>query len=114
MDLNVDELTVDELLVNSSWNMNALNQLFGFIWESPIISHGKICTECNNHWVWFPALKGNKISSTIYSFFNSNHAMDSDWKGWSNIWKLNIIPKAKTFIWLLSHGRSKLMNSCIT
>ncbi|KAH7689115.1 hypothetical protein IHE45_03G075400 [Dioscorea alata] len=81
MNFNVEEITIDDLLVNSSWNMNALNQLFGYVWDSPIISHGMITNEDNNHWIWLPESKGNKISFAIYTFLNGNYVMDSEWKG---------------------------------
>ncbi|XP_039127505.1 uncharacterized protein LOC120263608 [Dioscorea cayenensis subsp. rotundata] len=68
MDLNLDNLKIDDLLTNSSLNLNALNTMFGFNWDSPILSYGEINTEENNHWIWFPASQGNKITASVYTF----------------------------------------------
>lgn len=32
---------------------------------------------------------------------------DQDWYGWSNIWKLNVAPRTKSFILLLIQGKIK-------
>ncbi|XP_039119691.1 uncharacterized protein LOC120255989 [Dioscorea cayenensis subsp. rotundata] len=107
MNIFVDDFQISELLDNDSWNLDTLNCLFGTNWNSPIISFGKICHETDNHWVWFPATCSNRLSSNIYKFLNKNSLVDQQWCGWSNIWKLAIAPKAKSFIWLLMHGKLK-------
>lgn len=107
MYLNVDDIRVNDLLDNSYWNVNALNLLFGPNWNSPIISHGKINNKEDNHWIWFPISKDNKLSSNIYKFLNCNIAEDQEWYVWANIWKLNVAPRAKTFVWLLKQNKIK-------
>lgn len=115
MNLNVDDIRMNDLFDNSSWNVNALNLLFGTNWNSPTITHGKINNEEDNHQIWFPTSKGNNLSSNIYKFLNSSLSKDQEWNGWANIWKLNVAPRAKTFIWFLAHGKiKKFMSICIS
>lgn len=87
--------------------MDALNLLFGYNWDSPIISYGKISYDNANHWVWSPESRGVKLSSNIYKFLNKSPEVDQQWCGWSNICKLNVAPKTKTFIWMLMHDKIK-------
>ncbi|XP_039132528.1 uncharacterized protein LOC120269260 [Dioscorea cayenensis subsp. rotundata] len=115
MDLDVTDCCITDFIENSMWSMDALNSLFGPNWSSPIISHGKLVSGVNNHWLWFPDSKGTKISSNVYNFLTSNKVEAQGWCGWSNIWKLNIAPKAKHFIWLLNHvleSADHLFRSC--
>lgn len=57
--------------------------------------------------MWFPDSKGNKLSCNIYKFLTCNNAGVQGWSGWTNIWKLNIVSRAITFVWLLNHGKIK-------
>lgn len=107
MNYDLNGMRLEDLIVNNSWNIEAINCLFGNNWNSPILSHGKICFEEASHWIWLPASSSTNLSSKIYSFLNSSHLNWTDWNGWSNIWKLNVTPKVKMFIWLLIHGKIK-------
>lgn len=81
--------------------------MFGNNWNSLFTIHGKITNDEVNHWVQLPDSKGNKLLSNIYKFLNSKHMEDQDWYGWSNIWKLNVAPRTKSFIQLLIQGKIK-------
>ncbi|XP_039142228.1 uncharacterized protein LOC120279366 [Dioscorea cayenensis subsp. rotundata] len=107
MDLPVEDLRISDCLINCNWNVTALNLMFGSNWNSPILSHGKISVDGVSHWVWFPESHGTKLSSSIYKFLSKNPCCGQQWIGWSNIWKLCVAPKTKTFIWLLMHNKIK-------
>lgn len=106
MDIAVIDIQLEDLIVNTSWNLDALNQFFGLNWNSDIIALGKISLEEGNHWVWLKS-RGINLASNVYSFLNNKNSERLDWNGWSNIWKLRVALKVKTFIWLLNHGKLK-------
>lgn len=81
MDVNVDNFQIDSLLVNTTWNLDALNMMFGTNFNSLITCHGKTNNDEVNHWVWFHEFKGNKLSSNVYKFLNSKHLEDQEWCG---------------------------------
>lgn len=107
MDLDFENYCIYDYVDNSAWSTLALNRVFGSNWDSPLISQAKIFPEENSHWVWFPKTKNNKISIFIYDILNSNNTEIQHWHGWSNIWKLNVAPKVKTFTQLLIQGKIK-------
>lgn len=52
-------------------------------------------------------MKTNKLSATVYSHLNCGQIDKTPWQGWGNIWKLNVIPRVKTFLWLLIQRKLK-------
>lgn len=81
MNINLEGLNIEDMIDNASSKVAAINSLFGLNWNSPILTHGKICFEEDNHWIWMPASNGNSLSSNIYTFLNSNHSDFLDWIG---------------------------------
>lgn len=107
MNFTVENLAICDFLQHNTWNIDVFNLIFGYNWNSPIFEFGKVNHANANHWVWFPEPCGTKLSFNIYKFLNRTHGMNNQWCGWSNIWKLNVAPKAKNFIWLLMHDKIK-------
>lgn len=105
MTINFETLQIADLLNHLSWNVQSLNWLFGYGWVSPVISHGKITPV---HWVWFPKTNSNRISVALYNSINNKACYNTNWDGWSVIWKLNVAPRGKTFIWLLLHVKVQI------
>lgn len=107
MDLDFENLHISDFIHNSAWSSFTLNRAFGPNWNSPLISQEMITPEENSHQVWFPKTKSNKISASIYNLLNSNNTDNQHRPSWSNIWKLNVAPKVKSFTWLLIHDKIK-------
>lgn len=107
MNLDFDHIQIDDFLDNNVWNIHALNCLFGRIWDSQLLSHGKITPANENHWVWFPKTNSNNFSTTVYNFLNRGHSEESLWSGWANIWNLHVAPRTKSFLWIMIQGKLK-------
>lgn len=69
--------------------------------------HGSVHYDQESSWVWFPKAQGTKVSTMFYSFFNHYVNQHNTWDGWSNLWWLNVAPRAKHFIWFLLHNGIK-------
>lgn len=105
MTINFENLQIVDLLNHLSWNVQSLNWLIGYGWVSPVISHGKITPV---HWVWFPKTNSNIIFVALYNSINNKACYNTNWDGWSVIWKLSVAPRGKTFIWLLLHVKVQI------
>lgn len=107
MEENTDSLQIFDLILDTHWNMYALKKLFGCFLNPDVFSHGKICYDTDNVWVWFLKVKKTKLNTIIYSHLSNLAVQQDHWDGWANIWRLRIAPRAKHFIWLLFHNGVK-------
>lgn len=60
--------------------------------------------ESNNR-IWFLNASQASTVSVIYSFLNERHCCYGPWPGWKKIWKLDVPPRVKTFVWKLAHSK---------
>ncbi|XP_039127408.1 uncharacterized protein LOC120263528 [Dioscorea cayenensis subsp. rotundata] len=58
-----------------------------------------------SRWAWSSPNHMASISSTVYEHISNSVDSGAQWSGWNQIWKLSVIPRVKTFIWKLAHGK---------
>lgn len=107
MDEDFENFQMSDFIDNTGWNVHRLNMVLGPIWDSLVINHGKITPKVANHWVWFPKTNSKKISAFVNYFLNNYQADTYQWDGCKNVWRLNVAPKTKTFIWILLQNKVK-------
>lgn len=107
MNCNLEEICVSDFSNPLGWNIDMFHNILGTSFNLPVISNGTIGHGHDNGWVWFPKMKTNKLSATIYSHLNCGQIDKTPWQGWGNIWKLNVTPRVKTFLWLLIQRKLK-------
>ncbi|XP_039130894.1 uncharacterized protein LOC120267295 [Dioscorea cayenensis subsp. rotundata] len=110
MDVDVDLLTVSDVILGDRWNETHLHHVFGHYFDAQALSSSSINPNTCNHWVWNPNTKHHKIAATVYNHLNHNLNQSEFWYGWQLLWKLNISPRAKHFLWMLFHGRLSTSN----
>lgn len=79
--------------------------MFGDYVDLDLSKNLKIDIDGTTLWVWASSNHNATISSTVYEHINSTKAIIDSWKGWKQIWNLNVIPRVKTFTWKLAHGK---------
>lgn len=85
MNLNFDSIQISDLLNDTHWNFQMLQNLFGLILNDFTLNHGSVTYDHDNTWVWFPKSRGTKISTMVYSYLNQQLNMPDSWDGWSII-----------------------------
>ncbi|KAH7660004.1 Reverse transcriptase zinc-binding domain-containing protein [Dioscorea alata] len=107
MSYNLDSLRVSNLVLENSWNLNLLYEVFGNNLNFDYLINDKISSNNENCWVWYPKSRKHKLTSMVYAHFNKDASTLNPWDGWANIWRLKIGPRPKHFLWLLLHNGIK-------
>lgn len=103
-----EQLTVNYFFKDYGWNFWELEQVLPrevIDKIVPIHAGKRIATDDSIIWG-----VENNGRFTVKSAFElccqgeNNQNLNADWK-WDFIWKINVIPKVKTFLWTLIHGR---------
>lgn len=105
MDLSIEDAHPSDLLDESSFHLPSLNMLLGINLNLDWIKCIKLEPSFNCHWVWASPEHKTTILAMVYDHFNMNRNIDEPWSSWTHIWKLALIPRVKTFIWKLAHGK---------
>ncbi|XP_072959281.1 uncharacterized protein [Typha angustifolia] len=61
------------------------------------------CPTTADQWIWWPHPQGTPTVKSIYSFLNP--AVEDNWPGWKILWKIQVAPRVRTFVWKLSWRR---------
>ncbi|XP_039129310.1 uncharacterized protein LOC120265457 isoform X2 [Dioscorea cayenensis subsp. rotundata] len=104
MNVDVNLLSISDVVNGDRWCDTSLLYVFGPNFNLQELSSTSIDLNSGNHWIWNPPTKLHKISSTIYQQLNLSTPPEEVWPGWQLIWKLNIAPRTKHFMWTLFHG----------
>lgn len=105
MDAPWDNIHSIDLINGDELNLSFLNVLFSNNINLDWINNIKVDSSTANIWAWALASHKSTIPVAVYDHLNSNGKDMATWKGWDKIWKLLVIPRIKTFIWKLAHGK---------
>lgn len=109
MDLTDNDFQFFNVVNQSSWDWYNINRLLCDRVNQPSVNLGQINLHRDNTWVWTLRSQHTKITPSIYFFHNSKHMGHYHWKGWKNLWKLKVMPRAKFFTLTLLHSRIKTL-----
>ncbi|XP_073009192.1 uncharacterized protein [Typha latifolia] len=100
--LNPDQ-SMAELLKRREGNGHNMVEVAGveLAVEMASITLGVI--ELKNTWIWWPHPLGAPKAAAIYCFLRP--VEDDNWRGWEELWKLNVAPRVRLFYWKLLRGR---------
>lgn len=107
MDLDFDDISVANFIVDIHWNLFELRLVFGEHLNSPAFRFGTINPNATMQWVWFPKTYRNKLSNVVYKHFIDCSNDCEPRMGWKILWSLRIAPRARHFIWLVFKGKLK-------
>ncbi|XP_039134269.1 uncharacterized protein LOC120271661 [Dioscorea cayenensis subsp. rotundata] len=110
MDVDVDCLTISDVTIGDRWNETQLEHVFGTNFNVQELTSSSIDPNSCNHWIWNPHTRHHKISAFVYKHLNQNLTQSESWPGWQLLWKLNIAPRTKHFLWTVFHGRLSTSN----
>ncbi|XP_039138896.1 uncharacterized protein LOC120276239 [Dioscorea cayenensis subsp. rotundata] len=110
MNVDIDLLSTSAVVIGDRWNEAQLEHIFGPNLNLQELSFNSIDPNSCNHWIWSPTSKHHKISTLVYHQLNQSLSLSDSWNGWRLLWKLNIAPRAKYFLWTLFHGRLSTSN----
>ncbi|XP_039143960.1 uncharacterized protein LOC120281070 [Dioscorea cayenensis subsp. rotundata] len=103
MDFNFDNLHFSGLFLVDGINTPLFHNIFGHNIDWDWINTIRFDLNSHNHWVWGPSSHFSSVAAAVYDCLISFDI--SPWSGWNCIWKLCILPRTKTFIWKLGHGK---------
>ncbi|KAH7667047.1 Reverse transcriptase zinc-binding domain-containing protein [Dioscorea alata] len=61
--------------------------------------------DSDTHWVWKPRSNHTKVSAAVYHHLNQCNSTLECWSGWHLLWRIQVAPRLKYFIWICVHGR---------
>lgn len=105
MTVDLDQINMSELINNNSWDVNKMVLLFGINYDPNINNLGSIGNLDNNFWVWGPNTRCHRLNTIVYHHLNYNLTKFESWKCWKKIWKMNVTPRVKHFIWMVFQGK---------
>lgn len=105
MSLPLDNVSFVDILDNNSFNTNILENIFGNDLNWDWVRKIKIDSLTDKFWVWGPQNIHTSIASSIYTFLKCDYANQTLLIGWHSIWNLIVMPRIKTFVWKLAHGK---------
>ncbi|XP_039123366.1 uncharacterized protein LOC120259982 [Dioscorea cayenensis subsp. rotundata] len=103
MDFNLDNMNFSDIIQVDSLNPTLIHNIFGLNLDWDWITSIRFDVNTHNHWVWGPISLRTSVAATVYDCLVSSDP--SPWPGWNYIWKLCVLPRIKTFIWKLAHGK---------
>lgn len=107
MEIISEDTRIGDLVEENNWDSDKLQLIFGDHLNTFFMKEGSLNTHGNNQWIWFLDSCSGKTSKIIYSHLNSIASQYQSQEGWNHLWRLNIAPRAKHFLWLLTHGKIK-------
>ncbi|XP_039135711.1 uncharacterized protein LOC120273129 [Dioscorea cayenensis subsp. rotundata] len=105
MDIDVNHISLNDLVIDSHWDNLSLNFIFGNMLDNENITFAKVDYESENLWVWQPKPTSYNLSSAVYHVLNKDQSTSASWMGWSMVWHIPVAPRIKHFIWLCLHNR---------
>lgn len=109
MSLDLENLRISDLHINDYWDFDKLHTMFGNHLNSLFLNDSAINVNIPNVWVWLPDSKNLRHSAKVYSYLNLKAAKEHSWEGWTHLWRLNVAPQAKHFIWVMLKGKIKTL-----
>lgn len=96
MDLDLNNYTLIDFLVDPHWNGHVFKLVFGEHINSFVFHFGSVNLNALPHWVWFPKASNNSISNMVYKQLVSYNC--DPWMGWKKLWALKISPRVEHFL----------------
>ncbi|XP_039135862.1 uncharacterized protein LOC120273306 [Dioscorea cayenensis subsp. rotundata] len=105
MTLNLENFQFRDLIDRNGFCLDSLTNIFGneINWDD--VNKRNICFDNKNFWIWNQRSFKTSIAFSVYEHLCRTSGPDDLWTGWAFIWKLRVIPRVKTFIWKLAHGK---------
>lgn len=103
MSSDFENLNFADFLYNGSLNTSLIHNIFGYNLDWEWINNIRFDFTSQKFWVWGPHFLRATIASAVYDFLVSSDP--NPWPGWNYIWKLCVLPRIKTFVQKLAHGK---------
>lgn len=101
MSVDHEKINIFEFINNNSWDVNKILLLFGMNYDPIINNLGSIGNHDYNLWVWVPNIHCHRLTIAVYHHLNYNLTQSESWKCWKKLFKMNVAPRVKHFIWAL-------------
>lgn len=98
-------MRVSDLACGNDWNYLVFAIFLVTMLSFFSFSLGSIDFDFGNYWVWYPGVSRIRISKSIYLHSSHTSISDDAWPGWAKLWKLQVAPRVRHFLWLTFHGR---------
>ncbi|XP_073003515.1 uncharacterized protein [Typha latifolia] len=98
-----ERLRVEEILDRQRWSNSRIVREAKEDLAFDILSFQAGSHNSEDKWIWWPHPMGTPTVKSIYSFISP--AVVDAWPGWKAIWKLQVAPRVRTFVWKLSWRR---------
>ncbi|XP_039128912.1 uncharacterized protein LOC120265056 [Dioscorea cayenensis subsp. rotundata] len=105
MSADLEDLHFSDLCTTSALCFASVGNLLGHYLNWDLIGKITISRDSPNRWVWGSLTSKSSTASAVYHDSNCLHNSSDTWLGWSEIWKLVVLPHTKSFIWKLAHGK---------
>lgn len=110
MNEDLENLFISDFVNGDRWRATHLNYIFGSNINLQVLLSSSIDINSCNQWIWYPASKHHKISTSVYNHLNQSSTHSDNWPCWGLLWKLNTATQVKHFLWILFHGRLSTSN----
>lgn len=101
---SLDSLSLGDFTINGRLNFPEIESFLGSNVDLDWLLKFQLAEDVDNNWIWWPKSLNVSIVSAVYAFLNDDPS-STPWKGWKNIWKLDVPPRVKTFMWKLAHNK---------
>ncbi|XP_039115912.1 uncharacterized protein LOC120251463 [Dioscorea cayenensis subsp. rotundata] len=103
MDSDLEGLSFTDFMLHGNLNLPLVQNTFGPNLDWSLINSIRFDFNAQNLWVWGPRSLRTSVASAVYDYLITLDPQP--WPGWSFIWKLFVLPRVRTFIWKLAHGK---------
>lgn len=106
-------LSTDNFVSGNALDVQETQLVLGMRLDWCRLSKWVLYYNSQNHWVWFLECFVEKSSKMVYNHLNQSSVHYEHWKGWHLLWKLQVAPRVKLFLWKLFHGRRPTSALCM-
>lgn len=101
-DLDLSDFTVDFFICSTGWDLAKL----GYVFHQSlidIITRFPVALD-EDRWVWRFSSSGKARPASVYGFLIGDTQCQANRMAYRSLWKLQVNPKVKHFLWKLLHG----------